>query len=82
MSARRPVTVSVGALVFEGLSRPAALRAGAALQGALAELIERRGLPTAADVLRAGKPAPLRDGLRPEELGREVAQRVWRELAR
>jgi hypothetical protein len=82
MSAPQPVTVFVDTLVFDGLSQPAALRAGAALQSALAELIERRGLPTAADVLRAGKPAPLRDGLRPEELGREVAQRVWRELAR
>jgi hypothetical protein len=82
MSAPRPVTVSVGTLVFDGLSRPAALRAGAALQSALAELIERRGLPTAADVLRAGTLAPLRGGLGPEELGREAAQRVWRELAR
>jgi hypothetical protein len=69
-----PARIEIGTIRFSGLARPAALRAAASFEHALASLAEGRAECAPA---RPGGPLTVRWNADPERLGRSVAEAVY-----
>ncbi|MDG2527882.1 hypothetical protein [Caulobacter endophyticus] len=74
-----PVRLEIGQMTFQGLSRPAALRAAAAFEGELARLITAGAPPLA---IAGPGPVTLAWRAQPEGLGRALAAEIYGRIPR
>jgi len=82
-----PIEVHIEELVLRGFAASDRLRIGLAIEQELSRLIAQRGIhgllvaPTAVDRVDAGS-FQLAVGANPQTVGRNVAQRVYRQISR